>query len=70
MNTITQVERDRILDYALTIVSLDVDGIVVDAPERVDQVMAAFGITRQRARAAVAKAARRLRYARVKRREA
>ena len=58
MNTTTKAERDALLAAVRPLITLDADGAVIGWPELADQVMAEFGISRQRAMGALAKAAR------------
>lgn len=58
MNRVTMAERQKILDRALELVKLDRDLAVID-PRGVESALGAeFGISRERCRTAVAKAAR------------
>ena len=58
MNTTTKAERDALLAAVKPLVHLDADGAVIGWPELADQIMTEFGVSRQRAMGALAKAAR------------
>ena len=58
MNTIPKAEREKILARAMEIVSLDADAMLENRLANERQLIAEFAISHQRARSAVAKAAR------------
>lgn len=61
MNTIKKSERDALLEQAKSIVRLDASGGIINMQAAVEILMAS-GVSKERARVAVAKAARWMRH--------
>lgn len=63
MNHITNAERAKILERAIELTEMDqATGLVLNLNQVVSQLMAEFSISKERARHAAAKAARRMRH--------